>query len=94
MAMTRGQAAGGVIKGMTLVVSGKGFENFSERICLVAQGAGAGRKPAVAGPAMVETDGFELLEAAAFGGDFRAVAVWAPLREFDRRRGRRSDSAV
>src|ERR1017187_10445537 len=95
MAMTRGKAAGGVFKGMALIVSGEGFEDFAERIRLVAQGAGAGCEAAVAGTAVVDANSFQLLETAAFGGDFRAVAIRAPLRRLDRRRrGRRSECAV
>ena len=48
-----------------------------------SQLAGAGREAALAALAVVETNGFELLETAAFGGDFRAVAIRAapvPLR--------------
>src|ERR1019366_7327767 len=85
MAMTRGKAAGGVFKGMALIVGGEGFEDFGQRIRLVADGARARREAAITGPADVKADGFQFLETAAFDADVRAVAVRAALRGFDRR---------
>jgi hypothetical protein len=70
------------------------FLDFAERICLVAQGAGAGREAAVAGAAVVQANCFQFLETAALGGEFGAAAIRAALRRLDRRSGRGSDSAV
>jgi len=44
-----------------------------------SQLAGAGPEAALACAALVEADGFELLETVAFGGDFRAAAIRAAL---------------
>src|ERR1017187_10433639 len=80
---------------MALIVRCQGFEDFTKGICLVPQGARAGGKAAVAGAAVVQANGFQFLQTAAFGGDFRAAAIRAPLRRLDRRRrGRRSECAV
>jgi hypothetical protein len=69
MAMTRGKAAGGILKGMALIVRREGFEDFAKGIFLVAQGARAGCEAAVAGLAVVEADGFQFLETATFRAD-------------------------
>src|SRR5665213_3294366 len=47
-----------------------------------SQLAGAGPEAALACAALVEADGFELLETVAFGGDFRAAAIRAALVRF------------
>jgi hypothetical protein len=62
---------------MAQIVGGESFEDFAQRIGLVADGARAWGKAAVAGPAEVKADGFEFLETAAFRADVRAVAVRA-----------------
>jgi len=71
--------------GPTARVRREGIEDFAQRIRLVADGARAWCKAAMAGPAEVEADGLQFLETAAFRADVRAVAIRAALRGLDGR---------
>src|ERR1019366_7163509 len=75
MAMTRRQAASGVFKGMAQIVGGESFEDFAQRIRLVADAARAWCKAAIAGPADGKADGFQFFETAAFRADARMFGL-------------------
>jgi len=87
MAVTRGQAPAGFLKGAATVVGRERIEDLVEGVGLVAQSARSGRESAVAGLASIQPDRFELLGAAAPGRDGPAAAGRAALGRFDRRSG-------
>jgi hypothetical protein len=70
---------------MAQIVGGESFEDFAQRIRLVADAVRAWCKAAIAGPADVKADGFQSFETAAFRADIRTVAVRAALRGLDGR---------
>ena len=87
VAVARGQAAAGIFEGVAAIVCRESFEDFVQRIGLVAHGARAGRESTPAPSTPEQADSFQLLGARSLGCDLRAVAGWAAVGRFDRREG-------
>jgi len=83
VAVARGQATAGFLQRISSVVGRHGFKDFGQRVCLVTQGAGAGREIAPAGPAAIKPDSFKLLRAAPLWSDLLAVARRTAVGSFD-----------
>ena len=83
VAVARGDFRGALLKRVAAIVERQGFEDFIDRIGLVAHRTWAGRERASARAATDKRDALKLLLAGTLLYEALAVAVRAALRRFD-----------